>query len=156
MPEYMKISSSGIRIGKKTSGLYSAVSIASAEAFFLLIGQNAMRMGMEAGGGALGALLGIALDKLRKKQPLVEAGESVVETTLDDLPEEITDHPDWPIRRHEGPVIVIPREAVLGVRYSFWQWGIFVETEQIEFRIEPPFFGRKKVLNFLREAGWEL
>ncbi len=155
MPEYMKISSSGIRIGEKASGLYSAVSIASAEAFFLLIGRNALRMGMEAGGGALGALLGMALDRLRKKQPLVEAGQ-IVETTFDDLPEEITDHPDWPVRRHDGPVIVIPRDAVLSVRYSFWQWGIFVQTQKVEFRIEPPFFGRKRVLNFLREAGWEL
>jgi hypothetical protein len=156
MPEYMKISSSGIRIGKKASGLYSAVSIASADAFFLVVGRNAFRMGMEAGGGALGALLGIALDKLGKRKPLVEAGQRVVETTIEDLPEEITDHPDWPIAVKEGPVIVIPREAVVSVRYSFWQWGIFVQTEKVEFRIEPPFFGRKKVLNFLREVGWQL
>ena len=50
MPEYMKISSSGIRIGKKASGLYSAVSIASADAFFLVIGKNAFRMGMDGTG----------------------------------------------------------------------------------------------------------
>src|SRR5437899_10284099 len=129
MPKYMKISSSGIRIGKKASGLYSAVSIASADAFFLVIGKNAFRMGMETGGGALGALLGIALDRLGKKKPLVEAGTRVVETALEDLPEEITGHPDWPVEIEQGPVILIPREAVVSVRYSFWQWGIFVQTD---------------------------
>jgi hypothetical protein len=156
MPKYMKISSSGIRIGKKASGLYSAVSIASAEAFFLVIGKNAIRMGMESGEGALGALLGIALDRLGKKKPLVEADTRVVETSLDKLPEEITRHPDWRIAIKQGPVIVIPRESILSIRYSFWQWGFFVQTEKVEFRIEPPFFGRKKVLNFLRDAGWRL
>lgn len=156
MPKFMKISSSGIRIGKKASGLYSAVAIASAEAFFLVIGQNAFRMGMDAGGGALGTLLGIALDRLGKNRPLVEAGARVVETSLEDLPVEITGHPDWPIAIEHGPVIVIPRESVTSIRYSFWQWGIFVQTEQVEFRIEPPFFGRKTVLTFLRDMGWSL
>jgi hypothetical protein len=155
MPKYMTISTSGIRIGTRVSGLYSAVTVASAEAIFLVVGRNAARMGMEFGGGALGALLGMALDKFGKKKPLVEAS-GVVVTTLEDLPEEITGDPGWPIRQDRGPVIVIPREAALSVRYSFWQWGIFVQTEEIEFRIEPPFFGRRQVLDFLRETGWGL
>jgi hypothetical protein len=156
MPKYMTISSSGIRIGKKVSGLYSAVSVASDEALFLVVGSNAARAGMEIGGGALGVLLGLALDRLGRKKPLVEAGSDVVETTLEDLPEEVTGHPDWPLRVRRGPVLIIPREAALSVRYSFWQWGIFVQTAEVEFRIEPPFFGRGKVLVFLREAGWGL
>jgi hypothetical protein len=156
MPKYMMISRSGIRIGTRASGLYTAVTVASDEALFLVIGQNAARMGMEFGGGALGALLGLALDRLGKRKPLVEAGSSVVETSLEDLPEDVTGHPDWPLRVAQGPVLVIPREAALGVRYSFWQWGIFVQTEEVEFRIEPPLFGRRKVLEFLRDAGWGL
>jgi hypothetical protein len=156
IPNYMKISSTGIRIGKKVSGLHSAVSIASADAFFLVVGKNAFRAGMEIGGGALGALLGIALGRLGKRKPLIEAGSKLVETTVEDLPDDITGDPDWPAGIREGPVIVIPREAVVSVRYSFWQWGIFVQTEKVELRIEPPFFGRRKVLAFLREAGWDL
>jgi hypothetical protein len=150
MPRYMQISSSGIRIGKKTSGLYSAVTVASADAFFLVIGKSAFRS------TPMGGLLGAVIDHFAGKKPLVETDSEVIETDLAELPQEITADADWPIKQPAGPVIVIPRKGVESVRYSFWQWGIFVQTKNIEFRIEPPFFGRKRVLKYLREVGWEL
>lgn len=156
MPKYMKISSSGIRICTKVSGLHSAISIASADAFFLVVGKSALRTGMELSGGLLGSLLGNALDRFSKKKCLIDPGAAVVEMKVEDLPEEVLGHPDWPAGVQQGTVIVIPREAIISVHYSFWRWGIFVQTDKVEFRIVPPLFGRKKVLQFLRDTGWEL
>ena len=48
------------------------------------------------------------------------------------------------------------RDAIKTLRYSFWQWGIFLQVEDIEFRIEPPLFGREKVLKWIEDAGWPL
>jgi hypothetical protein len=155
VPEFMKISRA-FRIGKKNSGNYSGIVVASPDAFYLVVGQNAVRAGMVAGGGLLGGLLASYLDKRSGKKSLVEASSGVIETDLADLPVDVTGHREWPVKAQEGPVLVVPREAIQSTRYSFWQWGIFLQTKEIEFRIEPPFFGRKRLLNWLREIGWEV
>jgi hypothetical protein len=51
---------------------------------------------------------------------------------------------------------VVPRAAVRSVRYSFWKWALYLRTEMMDIRLEPPLFGRKKVFAFLRDAGWEI
>jgi hypothetical protein len=99
-------------------------------------------------------LLGALLERRTKGQPLCGTDSRVIETDLADLPHEITSDPDWPVKQSQGPVLILPRKAIQSIRYSFWQWGIFLQTADLEFRIEPPFFGRTRVLNWLREVGW--
>ena len=153
MPQFMLLSRA-FRIGKHISGSHSALVVASSAALHLVVGQNAMKMGMAAVGGAVGGLIAGVLERSRSPQTLAGAAPRVIETDLRELPAEVTAHPDWPIKATAGRVLVILREDIESIRYSFWEWGIFVVVDGLEFRIEPPMFGRKKKLAWLREAGW--
>ena len=97
-----------------------------------------------------------ALARRSAGESLCDPATGVQETDLSALPDEVTAHPDWPVKQTSGPVIVIPCAAISSVRYSFWQWGIFLQTDGLEFRIEPPFFGREKTLQWLDQAGWNV
>ena len=152
MPKYLKISRA-FHLGKGISRAYSGGVVASDEAFFFVVGENALRAGFVHGGGAIGALVA---DLLERRLAPLDFGPHIVPTDLGELPESIAGHPDWPIRAKEGPLIVVPRRAVRSIRYSFWKWGIFLDTKTMEIRIEPPFFGRKRMFTFLAEAGWEI
>jgi hypothetical protein len=77
-----------------------------------------------------------------------------METDLSKLPPEITQHPEWPLKWKKGRVIVVPREAVDSVRYSFWT-TFDLQTEQQVFRVGLRLLRRRRVLEFLRESGWE-
>lgn len=153
MPEYLTVGKA-FRLGTIAHRNYSGLAVASREAFFLVVGVNAFRAGLGLAGGLLADLAG-KLTGWSKGRYLPESS-GVVETDLAELPVDVTGHPDWPVRQEAGPVLVIPRPAVQSVAYSFWKWGVFVRTEAIEIRIEPPFFGRKKMLQGLRELGWEV
>lgn len=156
MPAYLTISRA-FRIGHdQITGNYSGLVIASADALHLLVGRNAMRMGMEAGGGAVGGLVAALLESRAAGQPLAATAPRVIETRYDGLPLEVTTDRDWPVKSHEGPVLVILREDVESMRYSFWQWGIFLTVDGLDFRLEPPFFKRQATLDWLREQGWPL
>src|SRR5687768_15168385 len=155
MPRFMQISKA-FRIGQSPTKNYSGIAVASADAFFLIVGSNALATGLGLSGGLVGGFLAGVLHKAVPGRYLPGAASDLTETDLAELPVEVTGHPDWPVKSRKGPVIVVPRPAIRSVRYSFWKWGIFLETKDIEFRLEPPFFGRKKVLAFLREIGWEV
>lgn len=153
MPEFMLLSRA-FRIGKHISGSYSAQVVASSAALYLVVGQNALKMGLAAAGGAVGGLIAGLMERHRSEQTLAGAAPRVIETDLRELPPAVTAHPDWPVTATAGRVLVIRREDIESIRYSFWEWGIFVVVDGLEFRIEPPMFGRKKKLAWLREAGW--
>ena len=156
-PEFLLVSSKGFRIGRKAvSGLYAGLVVASADAFFLVVGQKATHMGMAAGGGVVGELVATVLARRAAGEALCEPATGVIETDLAALPAEVTAHRDWPVKQTSGPVLVIPRAAIQSVRYSFWQWGVFLQTEGLEFRIEPPFFGRERLWQTLGEMGWAI
>jgi hypothetical protein len=152
MTRYLKISRA-FHLGEGIGRAFSGPVVASAEAFYLVPQDNAMRSGFIHGGGPLGALVA---DFIERRRGPIDLGRDVVVTELPDLPLAVTGDPDWPIRADEGAVLVVPRPAVKSMRYSFWKWGIYVCTTALDIRIEPPFFGRKKVFAFLREAGWDV
>ena len=153
MPEFMLLSRA-FRIGKHISGSYSAQVVASSAALYLVVGQNAIKMGLAAVGGAVGGLIAGLMERNRSQPALAGAAPRVLETDLRELPAEVTAHPDWPVKATTGRVLVISRADIESIRYSFWDWGIFVVVDGLEFRIEPPMFGRKRKLAWLREAGW--
>ncbi|MBI3411427.1 MAG: hypothetical protein HY040_24125 [Planctomycetes bacterium] len=80
----------------------------------------------------------------------------VKEVDLADLPLTITEHPEWPVWWRHGPVVVVPREVVRSVRTSFWMGGIDIEAGGVIFRTFTPFFRRKQMAGYLREAGWRI
>lgn len=155
MTEYLLLSRA-FRVGKGVSGNYAGLVVAGRDAFYFVVGPKATHMGMEAGGGVLGALVAAWLKRRSGGTVVAGAPSGVSQMDLSELPAEVTTLRDWPVRQKEGPVLVITREAISSIRYSFWQWGIFLEVETLEFRIEPPFFGREKKLRWLEEAGWPL
>jgi hypothetical protein len=119
--------------------------------------------GLAAGGligGLVGALLGSLIGHLRsrsgdrtilpKSVPLVE------ELDLAELPAGITEHPDWPVEWDEGPVIVVPRDAVESLRTSFWVGGIDVDLAGVRIRIFTPLSRRKEMASRLADLGWDV
>lgn len=155
MPEFLQVSKA-FRIGTKASGLHSGVVVASADAFYLVVGMKATHAGLAGAGGAVGGLIAGILARQAAGKSICDASTGVVETDLSELPREVTFHADWPVKQRSGKVLVIPREAISSVRYSFWKWGIFLQTDGLEFRIEPPFFGRERTLQSLEEMGWKI
>jgi hypothetical protein len=146
MAEYMKIGKA-FHLGEAvTRGCFGAV-VASRSGFYLQLGGSAF------GATPIGALVADAIESWLGPLRLAPG---VVVTDLAEPPARITDHPDWPIREEDGPILVVPRDVIRSVRYSFWKWGIYLRTETLDIRIEPPLFGRKKVFAFLQEAGWEV
>ena len=154
-PEFVHVSRA-FRIGPDASENRAGIVVASAEAFFLVVGMKATHMGMAGAGGAVGGLLAAYLARKSAGKPLCDDASGVIETDLAGLPAEVTTHADWPVRQKSGPVIVIPREVISTVRYSFWKWGIFLQTTGMEFRLEPPFFGRERMLQQLAALGWDI
>jgi hypothetical protein len=152
MPRYLKISRA-FHLGEGVSRAYFGAVVASRAGFYLVVGPNAMRAGLEMRGGRLGSLVA---DFIERRLAPLDFAPGVAVTDLADLPTGVTGHPDWPVREQEGAVIVVPREAVRSVRYSFWKWGIYLCTETMDIRVEPPLFGRKKVFAFLRDKGWAI
>ncbi|MFM8470644.1 MAG: hypothetical protein ACKODH_11875 [Limisphaerales bacterium] len=148
--------SRAFRIGPDARENRAGLVVASAEAFFLVVGPTATQMGMALSGGALGGVLAAYLAKNSAGKPLSDEVSGVIETDLAELPAAVTTHADWPVRQQSGPVIVIPREAIQCARYSFWKWGIFLPTANVEFRIEPPFFGRERLFQQLASLGWKI
>jgi hypothetical protein len=146
MAKYLKISRA-FHLGEAVTRAYFGDVVASRAGFYLVLGGGAF------GSTPLGAL---AADVIERWLGPLRLAPGVVVTDLARLPEAVTGHPDWPARQEEGPVVVVPREAVRSVHYSFWKWGIYLRTETMDIRLEPPWFGRKKVFAFLREAGWEV
>ena len=155
MTEYLLLSRA-FRVGREVSGNHSGIVVAAKDAFYFVIGRKGTEMGLEASCGALGGLLSAWLRRRPGGLGLDAPPGGVIETNLSALPAEITAHHDWPVRRKDEPLLIITRDAVRSLRYSFWQWGIFLQVEDLEFRIEPPFFGREKALKWLEDAGWPL
>lgn len=159
MPRYQNICAvmRGFNIFKKTAwkrtNVYPGMVVAGADAFYYAIDQKLI-IGPGAVLGAVGGLVEGMRGKKKRKQYMPQEVEFVEETDLADLPEDITGDPDWPVTWDEGPVIVVPRRAVVGVRTGFWIGGIDVEVEDMILRTFTPIFKRKKMVAYLLELGW--
>jgi hypothetical protein len=151
MPKYLKISSA-FHLGEGVARAFFGPVVASAEAVYLVVEGSALRGGVVSG-GPLGAWVAGWIE--RRTFPLKPVPH-VVEMDYAELPADVTGHPDWPVSPRHVPVIVVWRQAVKSVGYSFWKWRIYLRSASLDIGIEPPLFGRKKVFAFLREAGWVL
>lgn len=147
MPVYLHVANK-VLIGKglKAKQFLGAI-VASRQAFFMHLASG--ELGLYGGlvGGIVGAIAGALLESAAKTQ------RQIMEIDLSDLPAEISGHPDWPIKRKKGRLVVVPRSAVISVRYSFWT-TFDLQTDAQVFRVELRFLARRRILGFLRDAGW--
>lgn len=140
MPAYMRVGGE-VLIGRGLRAKrYFGPVVASSDAFFLCLVSSSL--------GAMLGLVGAALEALASGK------REIMEGDLSKLPSEITQHPDWPIRWKKGRVIVVPREAVDSIQYSFWA-SSDLQTKQQVFRVNLRLLRRRRVLAFLRESGWK-
>ena len=152
MPDFVLLGRSFRAKGGLFANDYHARVIASKDAFYLVVYLSPAESGaMLAGGmgliGGLMAAAGAALSDDRIKRGVVK---------LSELPAEVTNHPDWPLRgvRKDYPVAVIPRAEVKQIRYSWWRTFDIITPDQT-FCVGPRTFGRGRVLKQMREWGWE-
>lgn len=153
MPMYLKIGSA-FHLGKGLFKGFMGSVIASQDAFYLIANRSAAQTAWSASGGALGGMIGGMIQGRAKQKPLLKPSKHIRELDITELPEEIVSHPDWTVKSKSGRVIIVTRKAIRSVHYSYWRWGIFLDTPVVQIPIEPPFFGRQKVLDFLEQADW--
>ncbi|HBI46530.1 MAG TPA: hypothetical protein DDY78_27300 [Planctomycetales bacterium] len=133
--------------------------VASPDAFFFAIDPKTVTgVGAVIGGALGGAIEGLLASKKKrdKKKYMPQAVPLVEEMDLTDLSTEVTEHPEWPVTWEEGPVIIVPREAVQSLRTAWWLGGIELVMEGVAIRTATPVFKRKKMAAYLVDAGWEV
>ena len=154
--KYMRV---GRGFGIRTSGRkdYTGVIVASPDAFFLLplMHMNLATLGAIGLGGAIGgAIAGALAHEANKRGQYLSETKNIIEMDLADLRAEITDDPDWPLKKAKGKVLVVPRRAITKIKYSFW--GHFkLVTEEATFLLELSLFPRRRITRFLRSVGWK-
>lgn len=121
--------------------------IASSDGYYLVIKGTA---GQAVIAGTLGPLFGtIALKTMAET---MKGRKEVYETTIQKIPATVKAR--WPVKLYKGRVIVVPRDAITNITYSFW--GTYdLETPDATFAIALKLWGRRKVVKFLRDVGWE-
>ena len=122
--------------------------IASDDALYLKPDANAIAAGL----GLMGGLPGyMAASKIQSWAGL----NAPMQTTIEELPEEITSHKDWPIGHKKGDIIILPKDIVHTIKYP-WYGALTMETDEHKFTISPVVFARGKVLKSLKTLGWEV
>ena len=74
---------------------------------------------------------------------------------LAELPEAITEDPEWPVSFRKGEVIVLPKRVVSGIRFSFSR-ALEVSTTVGLFTVRPLMFQGRKSLKELESLGWKV
>ncbi len=155
----------GFNIRSKESRLrqkpYPGMVVASQQALYFVVDAQ-MTLNL-AGGvlkqfGALGGLLEglIQGGKKFKGSLLPKVDPLVKEMDKNELPDIITNHPDWPVNFQKGWVLVVPSEAVLSMRSSCILGGIKVELQDAFILIFTPIFQRKQMATTLIGMGWKV
>jgi hypothetical protein len=109
--------------------------------------RSAQAIGMAAGGGALGSVLGAARDRNAHALQSIEA----------DLPHAVTADPDWP-REDTGDrrrALVFSKAKVTKLRYPWWG-ALTFDMGARRFTVQASMFRRATILRFLRGAGWDV
>ena len=110
MPEYVVLGRSFRAKKGRFSDDHGGRMIVSRDTVYLVI-YNSAASAAGAGGGLIGGLVAAATSALSDNTLHEEV------TTLAQLPETVTRHPDWPIKKaDQTPVIVVPRAAVKRVK----------------------------------------
>jgi hypothetical protein len=156
----------GFNIRSKESRLrqkpYPGMVVASKKALYFVVDVQLLPAGA-AGSvfgqfGALGGLVGGALEGKKKfKGSLLPRPDPLVEEMdLSDLPEDITEHPNWPVDFKKGWVMVVPSEAVQSLRTSCLLGGIKVDLRDVFILVFTPMFRRKQMAGLLVDMGWNV
>jgi hypothetical protein len=143
-----KIVGKTFRFGRKLSSSdYAGPIVASRQAFFLIIDLTPKQALSLQFGGVVGLLAAKALDALSTPQ------HEILECDYSELPDAVTSHPDWPVRRKKGRVVVIPRDAIDHIEYAYWGTYDLICGENI-YCLGLNFIGRSSAMTFLEQAGW--
>lgn len=138
---------------------YPGAVVVSRDTFYFAVCRELIAAGASAAGAPLfGALDGVLAKSMgtENRTFLPQPASGVQEVNLTDLPEEIVDHPDWPVKFHEGPVIVVPREAVQSLRTAFLLGGFEVKLDTATIVVMSPFLQRKKLAAAMVRMGWDV
>jgi hypothetical protein len=148
MPEYVLLGRSFRAKKGRFSDDHGGRIIGSRDAVYLVV-YNSAGGAIAATGGLVGgvvAAVGMALSDTATYEQV---------TTLAELPKEVTNHPDWPIRGVDAtPVIVVPRASVKKIRNRWWSTFDLV-CENQSYYIGLRLFGRRAALKQMREWGWD-
>ncbi len=140
--------------GLKSDRYYGPV-LGGPDAFYLIIVKR-LTLGHLAGaalGGAAGFVAGeiMAGDAAKSAK---NVGAQVSQVRGLHIPTAVRQNPAWPKEHFDKQVIVIPKEVVTEITYSFWTYFSINTADQV-FRIGLTLFGRRRILNGLREMGWQ-
>jgi hypothetical protein len=127
--------------------------IASPEALYLL--KEARQSAAAAAGvhgGLIGALVVGAISAAMQKP------DETRSCNYFQLPQEVRDHPDWPVKKQKKDVdvIVLPKQYVEGMRHPRFGNLIKLTAAGLNYSIEYTLFRGKAVKNFLTQAGWKI
>jgi hypothetical protein len=148
MPKYVIIGKT-FSIGPGLNmGDFRGPVVASCEAFYLCIVTRPGEHLAGHFGGLIGVLLYKGIGALVKRPP------HELEFRFETLPPEITDDPEWPVKKRGGSVIVVPREIIESIQYGFWSSYDLVCGKRT-YLIGLKFFTRSRVLACLTEMGWD-
>jgi hypothetical protein len=148
MPKF-KVIGNTFQIGPGLNmGDFRGPVVASRDAFYLCVLTRPGEHLAGHFGGLVGILLYKGIGALFKRRP------HELEFKIETLPPEITDDPEWPVKKHVGTVIVVPREIINRIQYGFWTSYDLVCGKRT-YLIGLKFFTRSRVLASLNEMGWD-
>jgi hypothetical protein len=118
--------------------------------------QAALIQGRDSGAAAgemLGAIGGALAGAVRTAGDAQPSWKSQV-VDLRDLPPDVVNSPDWPVRRSKRPVIVLRRELIEKLERNGGKF--LVSSCGDTFKLGMKLFGRSKVVATVRELGWQV
>ena len=158
MGNYIKIGRD-IIVGKGWSAKHwSGPVVFGRDAIYICpnVSQAALIQGWDSGAAAAGTLgaIGGALAGAIRKQGNAQPGWTSQVVGLLELPPEVINSPDWPVRKRKRPVIVLRREMVEKIER---QGGKFLVSSCGEtFKLGMKLFGRSKGAATVRDLGWPI
>jgi hypothetical protein len=118
--------------------------------------QAALIQGWDSGAAAarmLGAIGGALAGAVRKQDEAQPSWQGHV-IDLRDLPQDVINSPDWPIRKSKRPVIPLRRELVEKIERDGSK--LLVSSCGDTFKLGMKLFGRSKVVATVRDLGWQI
>ncbi len=117
----------------------------------------AVESGFDSGAAAIGMVFGAvggAIAGIASKGTTVQTSWKERIVDLPKLPAEILSSPDWPVRKKNSPVILLPRDQIEKVERVGGRLQILACGET--FKLGLRFFGRGKVIAAVRDLGWSV
>ena len=120
--------------------------------------QPALMAGIDSGAsamfGAVGGAVGAALAGAVLKKGEAQSGWQSQVVDLGDLPSDVLNGPDWPLRDSHRPVIVLKRESIEKIERAGGKFLVAAHGDT--FKLGMKLFGRGKVVETVRGLGWQV